>query len=184
MDWAFFIIIVILSYIAYQLSQLNRSKAHELALNIAEKKEDKVREYFPHLYPTASEEKREEFRNFIDQSIKENSEIYRSPDDRHATLAGIIYMDRYKIIRDKIEAEADSKKKERMRKVDEELSKELRQWDTRLESLVKREKMSSCERDFILWTFITHINKQFPERRFVLEDYFNAEFRGVQFSKD
>lgn len=190
MSWTFIIILAVLVFIAYQLLQLNRGKKVELALKVAEKSEDKVREFFPHLYPTATEDMKEEIRDFVAQSVKENMEDndYTSAsmenDDYSSAhrddLVYYIYLRRYKIIKDKIKAETDLKKKEKMLSVEEEITKELRGWDKRLDSMVEKGKMSEWEKSFVLWNFLKPINEQFPERYFKLEDYFNSQFRAFQ----
>ncbi len=180
MSWTFIIIIAVLVFIAYQLSQLNRGKKYELAIKVAEKSEEKVREFFPHLYPIASEEMKEEIRDFVTQSVKENMEDNDSSSADRDDLAYYIYLGRYKIINDKIKAETDLKKKERMQSVKEDISKELKQWEDRLDSMIDKGKMSEWEKSFILWDFIKPINDQFPERHFELEDYSKTRFRGLQ----
>lgn len=184
MSWTFIIIIAVLVFVAYQLVQLNRGKKYELALKVAEKSEDKVREFFPHLYPSASEDMKEEIRDFVARSVKENMEDNDSSSVDRDDLAYYIYLGRYKIMNDKINAETDSKKKERMRSVEEDITKELKQWDNRLDSMVDNGKMSDWEKSFVLWNFLKPINEQFPERHFKLEDYFNSQFRGLQLQKD
>ncbi len=182
--------LAVLVFIAYQLLQLNRGKKYELALKVAEKSEEKMREFFPHLYPGASEDMKEEIRDFVAQSIKENVEDndYTSAsmeNDGYSSahsndLAYYIYLGRYKIIKDKIKAETDLKKKEKMQSVEEEITKELREWDKRFDLMVDKGKMSEWEKSFVLWNFLKPINEQFPERYFKLEDYFNSEFRALQ----
>jgi len=184
MSWIFIIIIAILVFIAYQFSQLNRGKKYELAIKVAEKSEEKVREFFPHLYPIASEEMKEEIRDFVIRSIRENMEDYDSLSVDRDDLAYYIYLGRYKIINDKINAETDLKKKEKMQSVKEDILKELKQWDNRLDSMIDKGKMSEWEKSFILWNFLKGINDQFPERYFELDDYFNSRFRGLQLQKD
>jgi len=183
MSWIFTIIIAVLVFIAYQLLQLNRGRKYELALKMVEKKEEKVREFFPHLYPTVSEKMKEEIRDFVAQSIRENLEDNSTSNERN-DLAYYIYSGRYKIINDKIAAETDSKKKELMQSVKEGISKELKEWDNRLDSMVDKGIMSEWEKSFVLCDLLKGINEQFPERYFDLNDYFNSRFRSIQFKKD
>ncbi|NNM43825.1 MAG: hypothetical protein HKM07_05730 [Chlamydiae bacterium] len=180
MSWTFIIIIAVLVFIAYQLLQLNRGKKYELALKVAEKSEEKVREFFPHLYPTADEGMKEEIRDFVAQSIKENMEDHDSTSTDRDDLTYYIYLGRYKIINDKIKAETDLKKKEKMQSVKEDISKELKNWEDRLDSMVDKRKISEWEKSFVLWHFLKGINDQFPERYFELEDYFGSKFRDLQ----
>ena len=178
MSWTFIIIIGVLIYIAYQLSQLNRSKKHELVLKIAENNEQKIKEFFPHLYLNADEDMKEEIRNFVARSIQENiSEINSSSGENGEDFSDYIYLERYKIIHKKIDTEADLKKKERMQSIKEDIVKELRQWDEKLRTMVDSGRVSEWEKDFILWNFLKPINDQFPERYFDLEEYFNSKFK-------
>lgn len=179
MSWTSISILAVLIFIAYQLLQLNRGKKNELALKVTEKSKDKVCEFFPHLYPTTSEEMKKEIRDFVAQSIKENVEDNSSSANRD-DLAYYIYLGRYKIINDKIAAETDSKKKEQMQRIKEEISKELKEWDNRLDSMIDKGKMSDWEKSFVLWNFLKWINEQFPERYFELDDYFKSRFKGLQ----
>ena len=185
MSWTFIIIIAVLVFIAYQLSQLNRGKKYELELKVAEKvaekKEEKIRELFPHLFPIASEDMREEIRDFFVKSTQEDvMETDSLFDDYEHGMTGYIYLERYKTMSDKIDTETDLKKKERMQSVKEDISKELKQWESRLDSMIDKGKISEWEKSFILWDFIKPINDQFPERHFELEDYFETRFRGLQ----
>ena len=67
-----------------------------------------------------------------------------------------------------------------MQSVKEDISKELKEWDNKLDSMVDKGKVSEWEKSFILWDFIKPINDQFPERHFELDDYFDSRFRGLQ----
>lgn len=182
MDWTFIIIVGVLVFIAYQLVQLNKGKKHELVMKIAEKNEQKIRELFPHLYPVASEDMKEEIKDFVAKNVEEN--VTEATSDGATTLAGYIYLERYKIMNDKIKAETDSKKKEKMQSVEDEITKKLRQWDDKLGKMVDLAKISEWEKDFILYDFLKPINDQFPERHFELDDYFDSRFGRMQLPKD
>lgn len=179
MSWTFFIIIAILVFIAYQLLQLNRGKKYELALKVAEKSEGKIREFFPHLYPNASEKMKGEIRDFIAQSVKDNMEFDSLSTDSDG-LAYYIYLGRLKVMNDKINAKTDAQAKEQMERVRESISEELRRWDGRLGKMVDAGNISVWEKDFVLWSFLKAIYEQFPQRYFELENYFGSEFRSLQ----
>lgn len=178
MSWTFIVIIGVLIYIAYQLSQLNRGKKIDLEIKIAEKDEQKIKELFPHLYLVASGDIKEEIKDFVTQNMEEN--ITEVSSDGVTTLAGYIYSERYKIINEKIDAETNSQKKQEFKNIEESISKDLERWDNRLDSMVNKGKISEWEKDFILWNFLKPINDQFPERHFELDDYFNSRFGRLQ----
>ncbi len=180
MSWIFTIFLVVLIFVAYQLFQLNCGKKFELALKVSEQNEDKLREFFPHLYPVVPEDMKEEIRDFFVQNVNENMMNNSSAAGR-GDLAYYVYLGRYKIINDKIAAEIDSQTIEKMESAKEEISRELNEWDNRLELMVNKRRMSDWERSFILWDFLRGINEQFPERHFDLEDYFKFRYRVFEY---
>ncbi len=175
MNWAFIIIIGVLAFIAYQLVKLNSGKKYEIELKLSEKSEEKIGQLFPNLYFKVSEEMKEEIRDFVTRSVNENIE-HNSSTNRN-DLAYCIYLGRYKIMNDKIKAEKGLIRREQMQRVKEDISKELSNWDSKLDSMINNGKLSEWEKDFILWHFIRSINDQFPERRFDLDDYFSLVFK-------
>lgn len=188
MSWTFIIIIGVLVFIAYQLVQLNRGKEYELGLKIAEKNEEKIKELFPHLYSIADEDLKEEIRGFVVKNAQKNMAEDDSSFDKRTDPAyypGYYwYLDPYKIMNGKIDAETDLQRKKRMRNIKESTSKELEQWHNRLEKMADQGRISEWEMDFIFWNLLEPINDQFPERHFKLDDYFDSKFGRLQLPKD
>ena len=186
MSLTFIVIIGVLIFIAYQLSQLNRTKRNELvreaAEKFSEKSEQKYRDLFPNLYPVASEDMKQEIRDFM--ALKAQNDVLGinllRDEEKAQDQVNYIYMERYKIINDKIETETNLQNKQRMNDVKESTSKELKQLENHLDVMVNKGKISEWEKSLVLWNLLKGINEQFPERHFKFNDYINSKFGSLQ----
>jgi len=151
MNIAYTLILAVLVYIAYQLYQLNTAKSAEKEERDVEKGEQRLREMFPNLYQGASEERKDEIKEFV-----EGNEV--------GNLTNYVYNERYKIILEKIEKENDEARKKKMTKRMEEIVSELRHWEELFDKAEEKKEISSWETSYLLWDYLKAVNDSFPER--------------------
>lgn len=141
MSWLLLIIICLLSYIAYKLYELNRSRKQELTAQLVQQEDDLIRELMPHLYKIKS---KETINTFLSE--------YPNHLEKFHEMQGL-------------EEEKDIVKKVKMKEVLDDIRE-----STQL-LYKRKGNATDYEIQFVLWSYLNDAYKSFPNANSTLDAY-------------
>ncbi len=165
----FFLILIALVYISYQLYRQDKYKKRELLDQAIVKEEEKIREAMPHLFKKSiSDDQKKELVEFYYLNKQYGETGWDNPYVSDSNIESMPPREQDRLRMEKIkDEEKDVKKKELMEKSLQRSRKLARKL---IDELTTSRETTMFEREFVIWRFYKNELKAFPSNEDFLDD--------------